>query len=321
MQTADMISQKNMISYFVNQPVSVFRTYRIGLVQGNNWDFSGKFLASGAELSLYGEFLNKWSVSHSLEYNGKILDTRVLRGGNAMLLPALWQGEIVVRTDYSKRVSGVLEVDADLSDNNSYRFFGVNPGISVRPADKIRMSLYLDYSINKDNLQYVSTEESGGEKKHILAHIDQETLGLTFRVDYNITPELSLQYYGSPFATTGSFSRYKVITNPKASNYNQRFSAIAPVAVNSTDFGVDENGDMVPEYTFRNPDFNFNQMRSNLVFRWEYRPGSQLYLVWSNERTDWYNPGRAPLRDAATRLSDVSPDNIFMIKFNYWFSL
>jgi len=83
------------------------------------------------------------------------------------------------------------------------------------------------------------------------------------------------------------------------------------------------NGDTykMADYSFRNPDFNFNQFRSNLVFRWEYKPGSQIFLVWSNERTDWLNPGNEPLHSAAGRLSNTAPNNIFLIKFNYWFSI
>ncbi|NJK95255.1 MAG: hypothetical protein HC905_10375 [Bacteroidales bacterium] len=118
----------------------------------------------------------------------------------------------------------------------------------------------------------------------------------------------------------GKYSNYKLITEPEANDFNKRFKIINPVTIENS-FHVDENSDGITDYTFDNPNFNFNQMRSNLVFRWEYRPGSQLYIVWSNERTDWLNPGYAPLRGAARRLADVVPNNIFMIKFNYWFSI
>lgn len=323
MQTADFISQENNISYFVNKPVSIFRTYKIGFEQSNNWDYNGVYLSSEAELSMYAEFLNKWSIANNLEYTGTKLNTHILRGGRAMYMPAMWEEEFVIRTDYSKKVSAELEMDADFSEHNYYRSYGISPGISVRPADKVRFSLYADYSVNKNDLQYVTTKESSSGKNYVLATIDQETLGLTFRCDYNITPELSIQYYGSPFATAGSYSGYKAVTNPSASDYHQRYVSIKPsvLAGDNKKLGVDNNSDGINEYTFDNPDFNFNQFRSNLVFRWEYRPGSQVYLVWSNERTDWLNPGNAPLRNAAARLSDVSPNNVFMVKFNYWFSI
>ncbi len=322
MQSADLINQKNIISYFVNKPVSIFRTYRIGIEQANNWDFSGVFLNSGAELDIYGEFLNKWSALSSFEYAGKSLDTRILRGGNAMLLPSLWEEVFEIKTDYSKKVNGQLGLITQVSGNKSYRYFGIDPGISVRPSNNLRLSLFANYSKNKDNLQFVDTKESSSGKKYILAKIDQETLGLTFRIDYNITPELSLQYYGSPYATVGNYSDFKIATDTRADEYANRFQKITnPQLVNNNVYNVDENTDGVVDYSFNNPNFNFNQMRSNLVFRWEYRPGSQVYLVWSNERTDYMNPGSAPIRRAAKRLADVTPNNIFMIKLNYWFTI
>lgn len=320
MQTADAVNQKNIISYFVNKPVSVFRTYKISVEQVNNWDFNGIYQYSGGVLNLYGEFLNKWSIGNYLSFTGNTLDTRVLRGGAAMMLPSIWTEEFVIRTDYSKKVNGEFKVTSNITAENSYRYLGFSPGISVKPSNTLRLSLFANYSTNKDNLQYVETSDSNTGKKYILGKIDQETVGLTFRIDYNITPELSIQYYGSPFATVGNYSDYKIVTNPKASDYYNRYVMISP-AMSGDEFTVDENNDGITDYKFDNPDFNFNQMRSNLVFRWEYRPGSQIYLVWSNERTDWLNPGNAPLRDAAKRLSDTSPTNIFMIKFNYWFSI
>lgn len=322
MQTADMVSQKNAVSYFKNQSVSIFRTFRAGLEEFNNWDFGGTYLSSGGQLNLYAEFLNKWSVSNQLGLTGESIDTRILRGGEAMLIPALWSENFTIRTDNSKRVNGEIKTTFNFSNNQSSRYLGISPGMSVRPINNLRFSLNVNYSVNKDNLQYVSTKMSNLKYKYILGKIEQETLGVTFRVDYNITPELSLQYYGSPFATVGSYSNFKVVTDiPRASDYSNRFQTIDNSVLSNGSYSVDEDNDDVTDYSYDNPDFNFNQMRSNLVFRWEYRPGSQVYVVWSNERTDWQNPGSSPIRRAASRLAKVVPDNIFLIKFNYWFSI
>ena len=172
----------------------------------------------------------------------------------------------------------------------------------------------IDYSTKTDKLQYVDTQLSNRTNRYILGQLNQETLGLTFRVDCSITPEVSLQYYGSPFATLGQYSNFKEITNAKDNNFSSRFKIISPVLVNGDTYQMED-------YRFKKPDFNFNQFRSNLVFRWEYKPGSQIFLVWSNERTDWLNPGNEPLHSAPGRLANAAPNNIFLIKFNYWFSI
>jgi hypothetical protein len=151
--------------------------------------------------------------------------------------------------------------------------------------------------------------------------INQNTLGTTFRIDYNITPELSLQYYGSPFASVGKYSELKEVTQSQAEAYNDRFKLLETTYSEADNaYLVAESGG-TPAYSVANPDFSFSQFRSNLVFRWEYRPGSQLYLVWASEKT-FYNSGvHSPVGEAMKSLGDVYPNNIFEIKLSYWFSL
>jgi hypothetical protein len=322
LQTSDLIRQKNMLSYFINKPVSIFRTYTIGLEQANNWDFSGQYLSSEATLNISSDFKNKWGISNSLKYKNETLDNRILRGGYAMLIPSNWTEMFTLRTDQSKKVNMNLSTILSNSGEKSYHFNDYTAGISVRPINILLFSMNIDYSKKVDKLQYVDIKESNSLKRYILGQLNQEMLGLTFRIDYNITPEISIQYYGSPFATLGRYNDFKIITNARANDFYSRYQIIQnPILINNNEYKVDENNDHVVDYSFNKPDFNFNQFRSNLVFRWEYRPGSQFFLVWSNERTEWLNPGNEPLRSAPSRLANVAPNNIFLIKFNYWFSI
>ncbi len=73
--------------------------------------------------------------------------------------------------------------------------------------------------------------------------------------------------------------------------------------------------------TADNPDFNFHQFRSNLVAKWEYRLGSFIYLVWSSDRTGSNMLPGASTGDSFRYLGDIYPNNIFIVKLNYWFSL
>jgi hypothetical protein len=245
-----------------------------------------------------------------------------LRGGYAMLVPSNWTETFTLKNDQSRKVNLNLSTIISASADYAYHYNEYTAGISVRPVNNLLLSMIANYSLKTDKLQYVDTQVSNGTSKYILGQINQETLGLTFRIDYNITPEISFQYYGSPFATRGQYSQFKEITNAQDQIFDNRFSLIQHMTlVNGDTYQVDENNDHVVDYSFRKPDFNFNQLRSNLVFRWEYKPGSQLFIVWTNERTDWLNPGNEPLNSATGRLASTAPNNIFLIKFNYWFSL
>ena len=319
MQIADFIKQENSVSYFVNQSESIFRTYTLGLSQFNNFNFGIDHLSSGGGLSIYLEFLNKWAINTSINYTEQSLDTRLLRGGFAMLIPANWTNNFYVRTDPSEKIFFDLATNISLSDHQSKKYYSIAPGTSILLSNTLKLSLSANYSSNIDELQYVYTVDN--ENKYILGKINQHTLGFTFRIDYNITPELSIQYYGSPFASVGKYSEFKDVTNPKADNYSDRFSLLN-VVPSGEEYVVEENtSDRTTPVYFHNPDFSFSQFRSNLVLRWEYLPGSQVYLVWSNERTYFENPSGNSVNKAISLLKDVYPASIFLIKFNYWFNI
>lgn len=317
MQIADVIKQRNSVYYFVNKPVSIFRTYNVSVSESNNWDFSKRYLSSNVNLGTYFEFTNKWALSASASYTTESLDTRILRGGEAMLLPSAWYESLYMRTDPSKKLFFELNTELSTAGSGSARYYSIKPGLKFTPVNSLRFYTGLNFSTNRNDLQYITTANIEIDPKYILGKIDQQTLGFTFRVDYNITPELSIQYYGSPFATVGKFSEFKSVTDSKANNYTDRFAGLTPTLNSSNTYEVSENNNL----NFWNPNFDFNQFRSNLVFRWEYRPGSQFYLVWSQDKTAFSQPGSQSLNDGMSSIKGVFPNNILLAKFNYWFSI
>jgi Domain of unknown function (DUF1083). len=319
MKMADLVSQETEISYFVNKPVSVFRTYSVALHQRNNWDYGMNYLNSGVFLTSKFDFLNRWAFSPSTYFQNEGYDNRLLRGGEAMRHPALWQSSVDFHTDNGKKFIVSVSGTHDAAKNRAYRNSGIQATATVIPYNQLKLSASVNFASTMNDLQYVDKKVLITGNKYILGHLNQKTLGATFRIDYNITPDLSIQYYGSPFASVGRYSGLKEVTNAKASNYSDRFKYInAQLVDNSYQVSATST---TPAYSVSNPDFTFNQFRSNLVFRWEYKPGSQLYFVWSNERTNWQNQYNSSVGDAMGELRNVKPVNIFLIKLSYWFSL
>ena len=313
MQMADLIKQETEISYFVNKPVSIFRTYSVGIHQSNNWDYAMNYENSSFFFTSAFEFLNRWGIAPSVHYGTDWLNTRILRGGQAVLIPSIWEENLSAHTDVSKKFFVNLSASWEKAGENHFKSSSYEATATVIPYNPLRLSFSLNYTKNQDNLQYVDTKVLVTGTKYLLAHLDQKTLGATFRVDYFITPEISLQYYGSPFASVGKYTEFKEIANARAKDYNDRFEVMHPMLLgNNYVFG---------SYSISNPDFTFNQFRSNLVFRWEYKPGSQLFFVWGNERTGWKNDANTKVGNAITQLKDVASNNIFLIKLSYWFSL
>ena len=321
MRRADEINNENRISYFVNQPVSVFNSYTVQLEQSNAWNFGGSYLGSEAELSFRSEFRNNWSMSAQIDFETRSLDTRLLRGGYEFIRPWNIRTAASLKTDPSKNFIFSFDYDYVYSGSGSGKGYELNPGVSVRPVNAIRIGLSAGYEQNHNELQYVSTVNYTPDKRYILGKIDQKTLGLTFRVDLNITPEFSVQYYGSPFVSRGIYSDFKRVTSPVAADYSDRFALFDNPLFSGDRYLLDENNDLVADYSIGNPDFNFHQFRSNLVARWEYRLGSFIYLVWSGERTGFAGVPDASLGESFSQLRKLHPRNIFLVKLSYWFSL
>ena len=321
MNIADEINQENEISYLINQPAWIFRMYRISLEQFNTWNFNSTYLGSGAHLSFTSQFKNQWSFAANLIYHSKTLDTRILRGGYDMIMPYTITSFGSLGTDQSKKLTAILAYSYEHAGNNSAATYQLEPGISYRPINNLKIGVTASYINNNNELQYVAEQNYLNEKRYILGTIDQKTLGLTFRADLNLTQEFSIQYYGSPFVSRGSYSQFKYVTNPKADVYEDRFALYNNPILSDGEYLLDENNDNITDYSIDNPDFNFHQFRSNLVAKWEYRLGSFIYFVWSSERTETTTQSDASIGESYKQLRNVFPNNIFLIKLNYWFSL
>jgi len=319
MNYSDIITQTNVISYLITQPVSIFNSYDVSLEQFNTWSFNGNYLGSGAHFAFNSVFTNQWNFAANLIFHSKTLDTKILRGGYDMIMPSSITSFGSLSTDQSKKVVALVEFSYEKTGNNSATNYEIQPRIVVRPFSRLKLSLAVNYMGNRDNLQYVDTKSFAYGNRYILGTIDQKTLGLTFRADLNLTPEFSIQYYGSPFISKGSYSDLKYITNARAAAYQDRFETYNNMVLPDGSYLL--NDPLYGSYSIANPDFNFQEFRSNLVAKWEYRLGSFIYLVWSSEKSGTTGNSNASFGDSYKQLRSIFPNNIFLIKLSYWFSL
>jgi hypothetical protein len=320
MQTADLIKVTNSVSYFVNRPIGIFRTYSVSANQASLWNFGMHALGTSIGTTLYGEFLNNLALSASVNYSFEALDPRILRGGPAMLVPNIWSIATTFRTDPSLPVVFLISHSSTLLGDAGGKFLSLNPSLSFTPTATLRIAIGLTYSSGIDNLQYVSTPVVDGTAQYLLGRIESKSFGATFRTDWNITNTVSLQYYGSPFGSVGAYSQFKVVSSPRASGYNERYTALDPTFEGGM-YAVYPEGGSAPVMVFSNPDFTFGQFRSVLVFRWEYIPGSQVYLVWTQERTRYMRPDDGSPGSAIQSLGKTPPANVFLMKMSYWFAI
>jgi hypothetical protein len=161
--------------------------------------------------------------------------------------------------------------------------------------------------------------------RYITSEIDNKTLSAAIRVNYTINPNLTIQYYGQPFIARGRYSHFNYITNPIAESLFDRYQLIEEGQITKqSDTGmymVDENLDGTMDYSFDDPDFSLVEFRSNLVVRWEYIPGSELFLVWSQGISNFMDPSDSLARGLESGIFGQKPENIFLMKLTYRLAL
>jgi Domain of unknown function (DUF5916) len=250
------------------------------------------------------------------------VDTRALRGGPAFRRHDYLTAELSAHTDSGRRVWLGAEAERAWSTEDDSRVTRVTGDVSLRPSNRLSLSGEVTYEAKTDALQYVATADAAGEPRWILGQIDQDTWAITLRANLSLTPELTVQYYGSPFVATGRYSALKRATDTLASRYRDRFHLYTPDEISyeprAERYRIAEADGS--SYSIPDPDFSFRQFRSNLVVRWEYKPGSALYAVWSQGRTGSIQSWEPSFSSNWDALWELPADDVFLVKLTYWFS-
>jgi hypothetical protein len=294
---ADSISQSNWMQWRDEKPGKFLRTFRFNLNQWSTHNFDGDRLDFGGNVNAHWTFQNNWSTGGGFTQIARGFDDRATRGGPGANFEPLWSVWSYVETDSRKPVS----FDAFLGGGRSefgQRFFDLNPALTFRPKTSLSISGGLRFNRSGNDAQWVTNEESPDLPTHyVFANLDQTTVGITTRVNYTMSPTLSLQIYAEPFVSAGEYTDYKELADGRARDWRLRYSPYA--------------------YT-GNADFNFRSFRTTNVLRWEYRPGSALFVVWQQGREENESFGKFRFTRDFGGVFGVPANNVFLVKFSYW---
>jgi len=317
---ADEILQILWMGYRFNEPFSIFRSLRINANQYNAWDFGGRHQIIGFNINGFAEFKNLWHAGFFVNKDSEIYSNTTLRGGPILRLPGDYTLNGFVSTSSRKKL--VAEVSGFISkgDEDSRTMYNVDFDLTYKPISNLSVSFYPDYSHRKSQLQYVSQQHLENDERYIFGSIDQKTFSMSLRLDLIITPELTVQFWGQPFIASGDYYDFKYITEPTAESFSNRFRTYTPDEIEYVESGsyyhITETATSL-EYTIGNPDFSVKEFLSNLVLRWEYRPGSFIYLVWSQSRSGYDPNGQFNFGEDFVNMWDIHPTDGVMLKLSY----
>ncbi len=306
------------------EPNRWVRNRSLSLTTYWTWDFGGTRTGGGYGLFWWTQFANYWEWDGHVFYNPPALNNRVTRGGPLLRTPANRELQLNVATDSRKPY--VIGLDGFLSSSSAqdrYAYGGLD--LTLKPTPGLRVSAGPGVTWQKDDAQYVTTVDAPAAtatcgKRYVFADLAYRELAMSFRTDWAFTPRLTLQSYVQPLIAVGRYSALKEFTAP--SGYDFRVYGRDGASGISYDPGAGEYavdpGDGGSPFTVDDPDFNYKSLRVNLVLRWEYRPGSTLFLVWTRNGVDQRNPGELDFARDVDALFSARTDNVFALKVTRW---
>ena len=282
--------------------------YRWAQVNGNHWETwntSGTRLENAMNFNGHMGLRNNWDVHLGGTMSGLTPSfcDRCTRGGPVLrgsrgFYP--WGG---VNTDSRRIVSGGMWFNFWYGDEGKTNGSSLSPYVNFRVSPQFQVNVGSGFSRDHNNTQWFGNFTDALNATHYtFAHLDQRTTSMSLRLNYTVTPDLTVELYGQPFVAEGEYTDIRELsTTPDAASYDARYQPYAPPASASRSFKVTE-------------------LISNSVLRWEYNPGSTLFVVWQHGRSG--PPPNSPMRQPWTRdyseLLDLHPDNTFLVKVAYW---
>jgi hypothetical protein len=319
---ADRIDLQANLEYNESRPRGIFRRhsgYLQGLVEHN---YGGENISNRIFGGAFGQFMNYWGLSTNLQLSlAGTVDDRLTRGGPAAYRPGYGSFNFNLSSDPRSRVVG--NIGAYLQNGGAGDIYEVFGGPTLKPAPHWDISLAASFSTQGSAAQYLLRLEDASAtntfgQRYVFAELDQTVFAVNTRVNYTFTPALSLQVYMQPFVATGDYGPPKEFATPGEYSfleYGKDIGEIADGRVYPT--GQASGG---PSFALPAPDFNVRSLRGNAVMRWEWRPGSTLYLAWQQTRNDFEPIGDFALGRDLGNIFSTSPDNIFLVKVSYWFN-
>jgi hypothetical protein len=305
LRRADLQDWSTWAALSFRNPRWIYRWMQINGNHWQTWNTSGTRLEKAFNFNGHMGLNNNWNIHAGGTFGrlGESYCDRCTRGGPALRQSRGFFPWFGVNGDDRHKFMPSMWVNLWYADEGETHGSSLSPSVRVRVSTQWQANFGANFSDDHSHTQWYGnfTDEGTSVTHFSFAHLDQRTVSMNVRLNYTATPDLTFEFYGEPFVSTGTYSNFREVSaTPDAERYADRFVSFTPPA------------------SARRA-FEFSQLRTNAVMRWEYRPGSTLYLVWAhgrqhsdNQRSDqsWTSDYR--------ELFDRHPDNTFLIKLAYW---
>jgi hypothetical protein len=298
------------------------RSWSAYVYQNDAFNYGGRGIFRGYAAAANATFLNLWNASGTLIYTPDAYDEVLLRGGPEGRQPAVRQVNLNVNSDSRRPV--VLGLGTSYAHDILDGYYKeLSPSVDLRPSSTVHVNFSPTWSRLHDLEQLVRTvtdplATNTYGRRYVLATLTQSTLSLDTRVDVTISPTLSFVMYAQPFVSTGRYEGYKELLAPGTYSFAEYGPTQIRYDAPNSRYVIHPNAAAPDSFTVSQPNFNVRSLRGNAVVRWDYRPGSSLYFVWQQQRSDFEPIGDFDGRRDVGAIFRTVPTNVFLMKATYW---
>ena len=313
-------------------PGSWYRFVWLSTGAQQQFNYEGDRTDSEIHSNISATLKNYWNVGVFNIYHPSYFDERLTRGGPTVrhygynMFSGNVSGDSRKAIVWGANVSYVRSVDTNEGGRQSY-----SPSLTIKPTASTTLSIGPSYDHDFTAQQFVTsfkdvnTPAGFGGTRYVFARLEQKTFSVDTRINATFTPTLTLQLFAQPFLASGHYTSFKEFAKPRSGDMiyygrdNGSTVAKQTDASGAVSYRIDPDGNgLAAPFTVDNPDFNFRSLRGTAVMRWEYRPGSTLFFVWTQERDGFDTFGNFDFNRDRSALFRDRPTNVFQVKATYW---
>jgi hypothetical protein len=326
LRRADYLWQSANVLRRRTTPEWIFRRWILLAGGQQQYNFDGDRTDLQGRIYAEGTFRNYLTVTTFASHILATLDDQLTRGGPVVRYPARTGWTVQLQTDTRKSLAADVAMQLGWNAEGA-RDRHLEAGITIRPVSNLSVRLGPMVDRWQSTAQYVtavadSTATAFYGTRYVFADLTQNTLGFDMRVSAAFTPTLTFDLYVQPLIASGAYTNFKEFVEPREMAKQVYGTDVGTITREDGGYVVDPDaGGPAAPFTFADPDFNFRSLRGNAVLRWEFRPGSTLYVVWTHTRSDVEPIGTIDLGHDLHALMDAPADNVFLVKLSYWIGL
>ena len=305
LRRADQTSWNTWVGFFDRNERFFYQRFQWNNNWWQYWTTSGLPLEAAYNTNFQITLRNNWGLhfGSTVGQLGSTYDDRSARGGPAIRQDSYLGPWVFINGDDRHALVPYISWNYYNVGDGKNRSWNVSPEIDYKSSGKFSSAFSVNYGKNIDDYQWYGFYSDLSGAHYTFARLNQITTSATVRLNYTFTPAVSLQAYLQPFISKGTYTNVRQLSStPRAAAYDARYAPFDDPSVTSDPGG-----------------FNFKEFQSNLVFRWEYKPGSTLFVVWNEGRQGNANlEGTEPFTTDVRNLMALHPANTFLVKMSYW---